>query len=183
MVNATTARRTMRRVVKNLLRDALLNPIWSSPIIPTEARWLVLRAAGLDVQRSSVAFGGWLGSRKISIGSAVYINAKVFLDNSDWIHIEDRASLGPLVRVFTSTHDLGSRERRAGDAKQGPVRIGAGAWIGAGSTILPGVSIGAGAVVAAGAVVTSDCEAHCLYAGVPARLVRELDEQESVRPL
>lgn len=167
-----------RRIVKNVLRDAVLNPVWASPIVPTEARWLLLRVARLDVKRSSIAFGGWLGSRRIVIGKGVYINARVFLDNSDWIRIGERASVGPHVRILTSTHEPGDRLRRAGRAVTKPVSIGAGAWIGAGSIILPGVSVGAGAVVAAGSVVSASCDADALYAGVPARLIREFDDEE-----
>jgi acetyltransferase-like isoleucine patch superfamily enzyme len=40
--------------------------------------------------------------------------------------------------------------------------------------IMPGVSIERGVVIAAGAVVTRSCAAHGLYAGVPARRIREL---------
>jgi maltose O-acetyltransferase len=167
-----------RRIVKNVLRDAVLNPVWASPILPTEARWLLLRFAGLDVKRSSIAFGGWLGSRRILIGKGVYINAHVFLDNSDWIRIGDLVSVGPRVQILTSTHEAGDRLRRAGRAVTHPVSIGAGTWIGAGSIILPGVSIGAGVVVAAGSVVSASCEANALYAGVPARLIRKFDDEE-----
>ena len=41
---------------------------------------------------------------------------------------------------------------------------------------MPGVTIGEGCIVAAGAVVTKDCESHGLYAGVPARRIRDLDQ-------
>jgi maltose O-acetyltransferase len=170
----------LRRLGKNVLRDALLNPVWSSPVFPTEVRWLLLRLVGRRVERSSIAFGGWLGSRRITIGRGAYLNAQVFLDNSEWIRIGDRASIGPHVRIYTSTHELGDRSRRAGDAKKLPVSVGAGAWIGAGAMILPGVSIGAGTVIAAGSVVNSDCEPDSLYAGVPARLIRQLEDRERV---
>lgn len=175
MVRSSSVLQAGRRVLKNLLRDAVLNPLWASPLIPTEARWRLLRIAGLDVQRSHIAFGGWLGSRRIAIGKNVYINAHVFLDNSDWIRLEDRVSVGPHVRILTSTHEMGTKLRRAGQAVAKPVTVGAGAWIGAGSIILPGVAVGPGTVIAAGSVVSSDCAGNALYAGVPARLVRELD--------
>lgn len=59
-----------------------------------------------------------------------------------------------------------------------PITIGNHVWIGAKATILKGVTIGDGAVVAAGSVVTSDIPAHCLCAGVPAKVIRENVEWE-----
>lgn len=48
-----------------------------------------------------------------------------------------------------------------------------GASIGSNATILPGVTIGERAVIGAGAVVTEDVPPDCIYAGVPARLLRK----------
>ncbi|WP_447643573.1 acyltransferase [Nocardioides zeae] len=54
------------------------------------------------------------------------------------------------------------------------MEIGNGAWIGARALILPGVSVSEGCVIAAGAVVNRNTEPHGLYAGVPARRIRDL---------
>jgi acetyltransferase-like isoleucine patch superfamily enzyme len=54
--------------------------------------------------------------------------------------------------------------------------IGEHVWIGTRALILKGVTIGDGAVVAAGAVVTRDVPAHCVVAGVPAKIIREQTE-------
>lgn len=53
--------------------------------------------------------------------------------------------------------------------------FGDGGWIGGNCTILPGVTIGNNVVVAAGAVVTKDIPDNSLVGGVPARLIRELE--------
>jgi acetyltransferase-like isoleucine patch superfamily enzyme len=58
----------------------------------------------------------------------------------------------------------------------GPIRIEDGVWIGSRVTVLPGVTIGAGAVIAAGAVVNRDVPPDTLVGGVPARVLRHLDE-------
>ena len=43
-----------------------------------------------------------------------------------------------------------------------------------------GVTIGAGSIIAAGAVVTRDIPAGCLAAGVPARVIRRIDEGDRI---
>lgn len=45
-------------------------------------------------------------------------------------------------------------------------------------TVLPGVTIGDGAIIAAGAVVTKDVQANTIAAGVPAKIVKEIQATE-----
>ena len=47
-------------------------------------------------------------------------------------------------------------------------------WIGANVTILPNVRIGRCSVIGAGSVVTKDIEPYTVYAGVPAKKIRDL---------
>ena len=58
-----------------------------------------------------------------------------------------------------------------------PVVIGDDVWIGANAVILPDVTIGRHVVVAAGAVVTKDVPDYSLVAGVPAKVIRFLNEK------
>lgn len=84
--------------------------------------------------------------------------------------------IGPDVKICCVSHEIGASKQRAGVAtKNGGIVIEDGAWIGIGSTILQGVRIGKGSIVAAGAVVNKDVKPNTLVAGVPARLIRELD--------
>lgn len=50
------------------------------------------------------------------------------------------------------------------------------AWIGAGATILPGVTVGENAVVAAGAVVSRNVPANTVVGGIPAKIIRTINE-------
>jgi maltose O-acetyltransferase len=50
-------------------------------------------------------------------------------------------------------------------------------WIGASVTILPGVKIGQGAIIGAGAVVTKNVEPYTVVAGIPAKVIRNLDSE------
>lgn len=51
--------------------------------------------------------------------------------------------------------------------------IGNDVWIGYGAIILSGVTIGDGAIISAGAIVTKDVEPYCIYAGVPAKKIKD----------
>ena len=83
-------------------------------------------------------------------------------------------AVGPGAKVLTTTHEVGPSTMRAGEIQIAPTVVCEGVWIGANATILPGVTVAPGCVVAAGAVVTKDTAPDGLYAGVPARRVKDL---------
>ena len=56
-----------------------------------------------------------------------------------------------------------------------PIKIGNGVWIGAHATILSGVTVGNGSVIAAGAVVTKDVPERVVVAGVPAKIIKNIE--------
>ena len=70
-------------------------------------------------------------------------------------------------------HPLGRAARRAR-------RCGAPAGSAAASCCAPGVELGEEAFVAAGAVVTRDVPARAVVMGVPARVVREVEDRDLV---
>lgn len=159
----------MHPIVRMLVRDLVLNVIVASSLVPRPLRWRLLRYLGASVDKSAINPGVWLGSRRLTVGRGSFINGGCRIDNNaEFVHIGARCSIAPEVVILTATHELGGPLERAGRVLDAPVTIGDGVWIGARAVILPGVTIGDGVVIAAGAVVTSDCDAHALYAGVPA---------------
>ena len=115
----------------------------------------------------------------IHIGKNVFINAGCNFQDQGGIFIHDHALIGHNVVLATLNHDL-APSRRA-DVLPSPIVIGSRAWIGANATILPGVSIGEGAVVAAGAVVSRDVPANTVVAGIPAKFVKYIGEEQEER--
>lgn len=160
-------------------RRNVLNRVARSTLIPDPLRRHALRGLlGVQVGRAKVCAGGFFGGgQPITIGDGTYINRGVYINASAPVTIGAGVSFGMDVLIVTGSHQIGDPAQRAGTATAAPVTIGDGAWIGARATILPGVTVWPGAVIAAGAVVTRDCEPDTLYAGVPARAVRELDPE------
>ncbi|MCK1984091.1 MULTISPECIES: 2,3,4,5-tetrahydropyridine-2,6-dicarboxylate N-acetyltransferase [Bacillaceae] len=58
-----------------------------------------------------------------------------------------------------------------------PVILEDDVLIGANAVVLEGVKIGEGSVVAAGAVVTKDVPPYSVAAGIPARVIKQIDEK------
>jgi len=54
-----------------------------------------------------------------------------------------------------------------------PMRLGAYSWICARAAVNPGVNVGNGAILALGSVATRDLEPFAIYAGIPARRVKD----------
>lgn len=111
---------------------------------------------------------------ELSVDRNSFISVECFFDLSELIVIGENASIAMRSVFITSTHEIGSLEKRAGNALAEPITIGDGCWIGANVTVLPNVRIGAGTIIAAGSVVTRDCDPNSVYAGVPAQKIKTL---------
>ncbi|GIG29751.1 acyltransferase [Cellulomonas marina] len=146
--------------------------MWTSWSPGHRAAWL--RLCGVRLGPGVLVQPCHIGSPRVVIGERSYIGVGCTLDARDKITIGARVALGDEVMLLTSTHALDDPAQRAGTPLGRPVHVGDGCWLGARVTVLPGVTIGEGCVVATGAVVVRDCAPHGLYAGVPARRVRDL---------
>ncbi|GIQ80928.1 hypothetical protein KIPB_001808 [Kipferlia bialata] len=86
--------------------------------------------------------------------------------------------LAPSVQISCAYHPLDAPTRVSGLELSKPVTIGNRVWLGMGAQILPGVTIGDDCVVGAGSVVTRDIPPGCVVAGVPARVIRHVGDEE-----
>jgi len=69
----------------------------------------------------------------------------------------------------------------AGRPPQRATTIGADAWLGHGVIVMRGLTIGDAAIIAAGAVVTKDVPSYEVWAGVPAKHIRDRFADETAR--
>jgi acetyltransferase-like isoleucine patch superfamily enzyme len=109
----------------------------------------------------------------LKIGNNTVINGKSRLDNRGGITIGNNVSISQEVLILTADHDLDSPDFAGRNA---PVIIEDYAWIGTRVIILPGCVIGKGAVIAAGALVTKSVEPFAVMAGVPAKLIKNRNQ-------
>lgn len=132
----------------------------------------LLRSVNVPVELATAA-----GARLI-IGEDCSINYGVSIGCTQLIQLGARCRVGPYVMIVdTAFHELLDRSKAPPSQ---PVLIGEDVWLGAKVSILPGVTIGRGAVVGTGAVVTKDIPPFAVVAGVPAKIVKQLDASQFV---
>ena len=111
----------------------------------------------------------------VMMGAIINIGAEI----GEGTMIDMGAILGGRATVGKNSH-IGAGAVLAGviePASADPVRIGDNVLVGANAVIIEGVQVGSGSVVAAGAIVTQDVPDNVVVAGVPARVIKEIDEK------
>jgi len=114
------------------------------------------------------------------VGARCKVSSHTFI--CEGVTIEDECFIGhhvcfvndPYPRATTANGAL----QAGADWEVVATRVCRGASIGSGAVIMCGVTIGEGALVGAGAVVTRDVPPRHIVAGVPARVVRPLTDED-----
>ena len=112
--------------------------------------------------------------KNIVVGNNVFINACCKFQDQGGIVIGNGVLIGHNVTLATLNHDERPQFRQNIYPK--PIKIGDNVWIGSNATILQGVTIGDGAIIGANAVVTKDVPENTIVAGVPAKIIRKVEE-------
>ena len=133
------------------MKDRFKN--WAYPEIednkPTKYNWVVQNLSNFK-----------LGDQT-DIGAMTYINAK------HGVTIEKRVQIGSHCSIYSISTI---------DDKTGPVTLMENCSIGTHSTIMPGVTIGENSIVGAYSLVLKDIPANVIAFGVPAKIIRKIDE-------
>lgn len=159
-----------------IVRDLFFNKICASVLISNKLRPFLYKRGGVELEKGvTICPRCFVGNKYLSIGERTFINYNVWFNTAGEINIGKYCNIGFGVTFITSTHEIESGYRRAGNSISKKIVIGDGTWIGAKAIILPGVKIGKGVIIGAGSVVTKDCEDDCVYAGNPARMIKKLE--------
>jgi acetyltransferase-like isoleucine patch superfamily enzyme len=116
--------------------------------------------------------------QNVSFGNNISIHPMCYIDGCGGIEIGNNVSIAHSSTIISSNHTW--------DDIQVPIKynkethekvvIQEDVWIGCGCRILAGVHIDKRVVIAAGAVVAKNAEQNAVYGGVPAKLLKRINE-------
>lgn len=169
-----------------------------SPMYQNDAKWFNVKIKNATGDKSKIKFGDYcnmnvnitLNTRgSIEIGNYVYATSvSMRIDHN--LKIGSYVMFGPNVKLWdTKNHPLDKDARHlqcehiahrgmidSYEAGGENIIIGNDVWIGMDATILGGVEIGDGSVIAAGSMVTKSVPPNVLVAGIPAKIIKNLDK-------
>lgn len=150
----------------------------SISVMDGDAREAAIREIFGSVGRDPAVLPGFIcdSGKNIHVGDQFLANYHVTILDIAPVYIGNYVMIAPNTLITTVNHPERPSGRRAHLGIAEPVKIGDDVWIGANVTILPGVTIGNNVIVAAGAVVTKDVPDNVLVAGVPAKVIKEIED-------
>jgi acetyltransferase-like isoleucine patch superfamily enzyme len=122
----------------------------------------------------SAGFGG------IEIGSHIHIAIYTSIIGAGKVILDDFCNLSSRVSIYSSNDDYSGATLtnptipdKYKNVSHAPVYLGRHVIVGSGTVILPGVRLEEGVAVGALSLITKSCEAFGIYAGNPARRIKD----------
>ncbi len=114
-------------------------------------------------------------SKNFSIGNGTFFNdsCRLYAEQGN-ITIGKNCQFGFNCLLFCATHQPVKNHKIRQKCIYKNIIIGDNVWIGANSMIIGGVTIGSNSIIGCNSNVINDIPANCLYAGNPAKFIREI---------
>lgn len=116
----------------------------------------------------------------IEIGSRIHIAVYTSLIGAGKITLSDFCNLSSRVSIYSSSDDYSGATLtnptvpdEYKNVHHAPVHLGRHVIVGSGSVILPGITLEDGVAIGALSLVTKNCESFGIYAGNPARRIKD----------
>ncbi|PKO09639.1 MAG: acyltransferase [Chloroflexi bacterium HGW-Chloroflexi-2] len=112
---------------------------------------------------------------RVYFGKNIYIAYGCWFNADSEIKLENEVQVGPYCVIVSSDHRISGYSFRYSEPSRLPIHIGVGSWLGSHVVVTAGTIIGSGSAIAASAVVVDDVPEKVLAGGIPAKVIKKLD--------
>jgi acetyltransferase-like isoleucine patch superfamily enzyme len=173
---------TFSKSTRFLPEATILNPKNDKNLVLIGSHSVIRGELFVFPHSGTIRMGDWCylgGNSKVWSSKSIIIGCRVLISHNVNIHDTNAHPIASTTRhqhfidICVKGHPTEPQDIHAEE-----IRIGDDVWIGFGSSILKGVRIGEGAIVAACSVVTKDVPPWTIVGGNPAKIIREIPENE-----
>lgn len=136
----------------------------------------LLNIAGYNIGKGTRVVGPFFCTASLTVGENCWLGRELNINGNGSVVVGDNCDIAPEVTFLTGGHEIGDARRRAGKGEKYDIRVGDGVWIGSRTTLGRTINVGDSSVIAACACVMKDVDSNKLVGGVPARVIKELDD-------
>ena len=118
---------------------------------------------------------------RVTIGEGCFLNKNTMIAAQNEVVVGDHVMFANGCFVSDAAHGYDRKDIPVtwqGFTSKGPTRIGSNCWFGVNCVVNTGVTIGERCVIGANSVVTKDLPDGVIAAGVPAKVIREIEFRE-----
>ena len=159
------------QILKHMLVMFLVNHLCDGAYL-FEVKRRLLNAIGYSLGEGTKVVGPIYCTAKLITGSNCWLGRNFTIHGNGTVEIGDNCDIAPDVTLLTGRHAI-----EAGEGQKYSIYVGEGCWIGAGTTLGRNVTIGKGCMVIPKTCVMRNLPGNTLVGGVPARVMKKLDEK------
>ena len=166
------------QTIKHMLVMFVVNHLCDGAYL-FEVKRILLNSIGYTLGEGTKVVGPIYCTAKLKTGSDCWLGRNFTIHGNGFVDMGDNCDIAKDVTFLTGRQSAEAEDSGTVEDRKNFVCVGEGTWIGAHATLGRNVTIGKGCMVLADACVMKDMPENTLIGGVPARIVRKLNEVES----
>lgn len=163
------------KTIKKVIFICLINHVFSGTKF-FEIKRKLMNSIGHKIGEGTKIVGPVYCTGKLEVAENCWIGRNFAVEGNGTVFIQKNCDIAPQVTFLTGGHKISSEKRRAGEGEKYCIEVGEGSWICARATIGKQIRIGKGCVIASCACVMKDVDDNVLVGGIPAGIIKRLDD-------
>lgn len=164
------------KAVKHTLIMFLVNNLFAGAYL-FEVKRKLLNGNGYSLGEGTKVVGPVYSPGKLKTGRNCWLGRNLTIHGTGSVEIGDNCNIAPDVTFLTGGQATDSQEGEAAEEQSPSICVEEGCWIGTGAILCQNVTISKGCMVIPAACVMKNVPENTLVGGVPARIMKKLDEK------
>ena len=162
--------------VKHTLVMFLVNNLFAGAYL-FEVKRRLLNGIGYSLGEGTKVVGPVYAPGKLKTGSNCWLGRNLTIHGNGTVEIRDNCNIAPDVTFLTGGYTAGSQEGENREEQDFSICVEEGCWVGTGAILCQNVTVKKSCMVIPNSCVMKNLPENTLVGGVPARVMKKLDEK------